>query len=99
MNRIKDLREDADLKQTELADAIGIGQKTLSNYEREETIVDGETLKKIAVFFNVTIDYIMGLTNSPTNEIFTKGLKEEEIQELKRYKDMLIWYRNKKERL
>ena len=46
MNRIRDLREDSDMKQIELAKIIGISQKSLSRYEREETEIDGKTAKK-----------------------------------------------------
>ena len=43
VNRIRDLRTDADLKQ---AEKIGISQKSLSRYKTEQTIIDAETLKK-----------------------------------------------------
>ncbi len=46
VNRIRDLRTDADLKQEELAEKIGISQKSLSRYKTEQTIIDAETLKK-----------------------------------------------------
>lgn len=89
MNRIKDLRTDADLKQSELAEIIGISQQTLSRYENETTIIDGEILKKIAEHFNVSMDYIMYKTNNPSNDNFTEGLTEEEIKELEHYKELL----------
>lgn len=64
VNRIRDLRTDADLKQEELAEKIGISQKSLSRYKTEQTIIDAETLKKISIYFNVSMDYIMKkLTN------------------------------------
>ena len=46
VNRIRDLRTDVDLKQEELAEKIGISQKSLSRYKTEQTIIDAETLKK-----------------------------------------------------
>lgn len=95
MNRIRDLRTDADLKQEELAEKIGISQKSLSRYETEQTIIDAETLKKISIYFNVSMDYIMKKTNNPNNENLTDGLTSEEIKELKKYKEMLIAYRKK----
>lgn len=89
MNRIKDLRTDADLKQSELAEIVGISQQTLSRYENETTIIDGEILKKIAEYFNVSMDYIMYKTNNPSNDSFTEDLTEEEIKELTHYKELL----------
>lgn len=90
MNRIRDLREDADLKQTELAEKIGIKQKTLSNYEREETEIDGKTAKKIADFFGVTLEYLLGFSSNRTGEDFTKDMTVEEVEKMKEYKELLI---------
>lgn len=98
MNRIRDLREDADLKQTELAEIVGISQKSLSRYEREETEIDGKTAKKIADYFRVTLEYLLGYSNNPTGEDFTKGMTQEEIQKMKEYKELLIAKREVKEK-
>ena len=59
-NRIKDLREDRDLKQSELARSTGIDQRTISNYETGKTKPDSESLIKLADFFDVSIDYLVG---------------------------------------
>jgi transcriptional regulator with XRE-family HTH domain len=50
-NRIKDLREDRDLRQIDLAEATGIDQRTISNYESGKTNPDSETLIRLADFF------------------------------------------------
>lgn len=63
-NRIRDLREDMDLRQTDVAKATGISQKTLSNYETGETNPDSYALIKLANFFNVSIDYLVGRVNT-----------------------------------
>ena len=63
-NRIKDLREDMDLRQSDLAEAVGIDQRTISNYETGKTNPDGEALIKLADFFNVSIDFILYRSNS-----------------------------------
>lgn len=60
MNRIRDLREDRDLRQIDVARATGIDQKTLSNYETERTRPDSEALIRLADFFGVSIDYLVG---------------------------------------
>lgn len=63
MNRIRDLREDADLKQSDVAKAIGIDQRTLSNYETGKTNPDSYAIIKLAEFFNVSADYLLGIDN------------------------------------
>ncbi len=60
MNRIRDLREDADLRQIDVARATGIDQKTLSNYETGKTNPDSFAIIKLADFFNVSTDYLLG---------------------------------------
>lgn len=62
-NRIKDLREDRDLRQSDVAKATGIDQRTLSNYETGKTNPDSYALIKLADFFDVSIDYLVGRTN------------------------------------
>lgn len=60
MNRIKDLREDRDMRQSDLAAAVGIDQRTISNYETGKTNPDSDALIRLANFFNVSIDYLVG---------------------------------------
>ena len=62
-NRIKDLREDADLRQIDLANAVGIDQRTISNYETGKTYPDSFALIKLADYFKVSIDYLVGRTD------------------------------------
>lgn len=95
MNKIKDLREDKDLTQLQLSKILNIARTTLNSYELEKAEPSFEILYKLSDFFDVTIDYLLGRTNNPKNENLTKGLTTEEIKELKKYKEMLILYRNK----
>lgn len=60
MNRIRDLREDRDLRQIDVANATGIDQKTLSNYETGKTNPDSFAIIALARFFGVTTDYLLG---------------------------------------
>ncbi len=60
MNRLKELRENLELRQIDVAKETGIDQKTLSNYETGKTNPDSYALIKLADFFNVSIDYIVG---------------------------------------
>ena len=56
MNRIRDLREDHDLRQIDVARATGIDQKTLSNYETGKTNPDSDAILLLADFFHVSTD-------------------------------------------
>lgn len=66
MNRIRDLREDMDLRQIDVAEATGIDQKTLSNYETGKTQPDAKALIALADFFHVSIDYLLGRAELPS---------------------------------
>ena len=64
-NRIKALREDSDLTQQNLADAIGITQRKYSYLETGTQPLTDELLVKLANFYSVSIDYILMQTNNP----------------------------------
>lgn len=64
-NRIKDLREDHDLTQQQLADAIGITQRKYSYIETGTQPLIDELLVKLSVFYGVSIDYILMQTKNP----------------------------------
>ena len=63
MNRIKDLREDRDLRQIDVAHGVGIDQRSLSNYETGKTNPDSETVIRLARFFGVSCDYLLGVSD------------------------------------
>ena len=63
MERLRDLREDKDLTQQEIADMLGCSQTTYSRYETGDLNVPIDILKKLANFYKVSIDYIVGITN------------------------------------
>ena len=63
MNRLKDLREENDLTQKDIAKILNISQTNYSKYELEKINIPIETLKKLAIFYNTSLDYILGLTN------------------------------------
>ena len=62
-NRIKDLREDRDLTQTQVAEAIGITQRKYSYIETGTQQLTDEILIKLAKFYDVTTDYILKLSD------------------------------------
>lgn len=57
--RIRDLREDKDLSQKEVAKILGVSQQQYSRIENEEAQVTAEHLIKLANFYKVSIDYIL----------------------------------------
>lgn len=61
--RIRDLREDKDKKQIELAAYLNVDQSTYSDYERGKISVPIEQLMKIADFYQVSLDYLVGRTD------------------------------------
>jgi len=63
MLRIKDIREDKDLTQEAIAKLLNCRQQTYSRYETGEITIDIYRLKTLALFYNTSIDYLMGLTN------------------------------------
>ncbi len=61
--RIRDLREDADLTQTEMGKAINLPQRTYAYYESGERTIPPEVLIALAKYHKTTVDYILGLTD------------------------------------
>lgn len=61
--RIRDLREDADMTQTEIADILNISQRTYSRYENDERAIPIEILSDLAEYHKTSIDYLIGLTD------------------------------------
>ena len=61
-SRIKQLRENRGLIQEILASELGITQQMLSKYERDVLCIKVDVLKRIAEYFNVTTDYLLGVS-------------------------------------
>ena len=64
-SRIRDLREDRDLKQRELADYLHCSQQVYSNYELGQRDIPTDVLIKLSSFYRVSVDYLLGLTDNP----------------------------------
>lgn len=62
-NRLKDLREDKDINQTNLAKILGMSQTGYSKYETGENDIPTQILIKLADYYNTSIDYILGVTD------------------------------------
>ena len=99
-NRIKNLREKRGLIQEILASELGITQQMLSKYERDITVIKVDILKRLAEYFNVTTDYLLGLSDIKRD--FTGQIRLNETideyydfieiyKKLDRYDQELIW--------
>jgi transcriptional regulator with XRE-family HTH domain len=64
-DRIALLREQTALTQVELANKLGISRASLSHYETSRREPDYETIQRIATFFKVSVDYLLGRSNQP----------------------------------
>ena len=63
--RIRDLREDRDLKQRQVAEVLNCSQQVYSNYELGQRDIPTDVLIKLSNFYSVSVDYLLGLTNNP----------------------------------
>lgn len=63
--RIRDLREDKDLTQKDLAKTLNCSQQVYSNYELGQRDIPTDILIKLSQFYNVSVDYILGLSDNP----------------------------------
>ena len=63
--RIRDLREDRDMNQTQIAKMLGMSQTGYSKYETGENDIPTSILIKLARFYNTSIDYLLGETDDP----------------------------------
>lgn len=94
-NRLKDLREEMNLTREELAYKLNISYSAVSKYETNVRFPDKETLYKLADYFNVSVDYLLG--RSDIRKIETKayhsndlsGLPDEAIKQIDDYIDFI----------
>ena len=109
-DRLAQLRKDLNLTQTELAENLGFSRTAISAWEIGRNEPSNEDTIKIANFFGVSVDYIIGnsdirnpeeLKNIPhanNGGLDTTGLGDEELLELQRQIDFIKKMKNKKEK-
>lgn len=76
-DKIRELREEKDIKQKDLASFLGISPSTVGMYEQNRRTPDSEMILKLANFFNVTTEYILGRSNLRTPS--TETVKEQKL--------------------
>jgi len=74
-DRIAHLREKRGLTQEELSNKLGISRAALSHYETNRREPDYETLRNIANFFDISLDYLLGRTSDPQT-VLDSGIRE-----------------------
>lgn len=92
--RLKQLRKEKNIHQSELGDLLELSQNSISQYERGTRTPDINQLKRLAGIFGVTSDYLLGLSElrEPTDENLVRTVKElfADLEEVRRtYKDIL----------
>lgn len=108
--RLKALRNSKGFTQAELAEKLGIPQKTYCNYERNVNEPSASMLIKIAVYFNVDLNYLYGYSpNEETNKKIPPAVKDDrekykemlsrlsnsELKELEKFTSYLVWKRRR----
>ena len=79
MNRIKELRKAKGMLQKELADELQVAQNTLSYWEQGKFQPDNAMLEKIADFFGVSVDYLLGRDDNKGNALLMQCITNQRI--------------------
>ncbi len=97
-DRLVSLRKEKGLSQYEVADRLGFSRGKLANYEQGTRQPDYDTLNKIAEFYGVSADYLLGRTEKKQFEedenLFffdMEGLNEDEIADIKEHIEYVKW--------
>src|SRR5690625_6278171 len=91
--KLTELREEKGYLQKFVADKIGVRSNTLSGYENGNRYPDLDMTLKLAEFYDVSTDYLLGRTNSRSSK--TEDDIDEELKEL--LSEMNVWYRSESE--
>ena len=61
--RIRDMREDNDLTQKDISEVLNVARRTYSGYENGTRNIPVQSVVKLAIYYKVSVDYLLGLTN------------------------------------
>jgi len=102
-DRLRKLRADKDLTQQDMADFLGITRPAYTAYESGRRQPDNESLSKLADFFNVSVDYLLGRTDikNPPEPIAAHrdgegDWTEEELEDIEQFKEFVRMRRQQK---
>jgi len=90
LKNLKVLREDANVTQKQLADAVGVSQQSINKYENHNIEPDIDTLIRIADYFNTSIDYLIGFSDirRKTEAVKPYDLNQEEAKLIDQYRHL-----------
>jgi transcriptional regulator with XRE-family HTH domain len=83
---IRRLRRDKDITQRELGKAVGVAESTISLYESGRNIPDLNMMRKLAIFFNVSLDYLAGDAVAEEVADYNPGFSAIELELLTRFR-------------
>jgi transcriptional regulator with XRE-family HTH domain len=91
--RLKKLRKENGLTQKQLADLLKVGRPTIAGYETKGKQPDFEKIKWLCNYFNVSSDYLLGLSDKKINildyDYIGEGLDSKNIEELRKFAELL----------
>lgn len=82
LNRIRELREERNLSQAKLAKELNLAQQTISGYENNSRVFDTEKAVRLAKYFNVSVDYLLGHSDIRTPYPASPGNIEHELEKI-----------------
>lgn len=89
--RLKELREEMNKTQKDIAKVFGITNFQLSRYESGQSNPDPDLIKKFAEYYDVSTDYLLGLTNLKNYQVFENaGITNEEYENLSAYQKEVV---------
>lgn len=91
--RLKELRELLNLNKKELAEIMGVSSTTIASYESGHREPNFIMLNKLANFFNVSLDYLLGRTDDKNNNIVKDDKKESD-----EYKEYIVFIQEMKDK-
>ena len=77
--RIRDLREDSDVTQKEMARILNCSQQVYSNYELGQRDIPTDILIKLSAYYKVSVDYILGISDNPKIKLLEDDSRDERI--------------------
>ena len=90
--RLQELRKDRGVSQADLAQLLGVSSNTISSYECDRSDPDDDIKIILARFFDISVDYLLGLTNEPYSYqrskntlILPSDFDDDDIHEIKEY--------------
>lgn len=92
MNRLKELRQEKKLSQKELADYLGVNEKTISRWENGESTIKSDKAQALADYFGVNTAYLLGYSDFPARSL--REILFHEIKAEKEYKVIRIGNEN-----